>query len=78
MLTHAFTPFSRPLPPDGKSLGDGAGLVGGLEDAPSPRLDAPEELRKAPKGMGPEDQVHMAEGLPDLLRHMGLLHHAAA
>ena len=66
------------LPPDREALGDGAGLVGGVEDAAPAGEDPPEELREPPEGVGPEDQVHVAEGLPELLHVVGLLHHAAA
>ena len=37
-----------------------------------------DHLRELPKGLGAEDQVHVAIGLADLLSHVLLLHHAAA
>ena len=52
-------------------------VVGGKD--PLPRLiDPPEELREAPEGLGPEDQVHVAVGFPHPFRHPRLLGHAAA
>ncbi len=39
---------------------------------------AVEQLREPPQGVGAEDQIHLPVGVLDLLRHVGLLGHAAA
>ena len=62
----------------GDALGDGAGLVGNVEDAPPAGHQAVEQLREPPEGVGAEDQIHLPVGVLDLLRHVGLLGHAAA
>ena len=53
-------------------------LVGNGEDPFFFGIHAVEQLREPPQGLGPEDQVHMAVGGPDLLRHLRPLGHAAA
>ena len=53
-------------------------LVGGGKDPLPGFVDLPQQLRKAPEGLGPEDQIHVAVGLPHPLCHPLLLGHAAA
>ena len=60
------------------ALGDGAGLVGGLEDAAPVGEQGMEHLGELPQGVGAEHQIHVAVGLADLLGDPGLLGHTAA
>ena len=67
-----------PVPAEGDALGHGAGAVPGSEYTLVSGHHLLHKLRETPKLMGAEDQIHHRVGLFDLLRHMGLLHHAAA
>jgi len=60
------------------ALGDGAGLVGNLENAAPAGEQGVDKLGELPQHVGAEHQVHMAEGLFDLVSHVLLLSHAAA
>ena len=66
------------LPGHRQALGDVAGGVGGLKDPLTLVQHLAEQLGELPQDVGAKDQIHMPEGLLDLLRHMGLLHGAAA
>ena len=60
------------------ALGDGAGLVLNGEPPPPVGEQGVNHLRELPQGVGAEDQIHVAVGLPDFLGGLGLLHHAPA
>ena len=60
------------------ALGNGAGLVGDLEDASPAGEQGVDKLGELPQHVGAEHQVHVAEGLFDLVGHVLLLGHAAA
>ena len=60
------------------ALGDGAGLVGDLEDAAPAGEQGVDKFRELPQHVGAEHQVHVAEGLAYLVGHVLLLGHAAA
>ena len=67
-----------PLADHRQALGDAAvGVFGGEHPLPFPQ-HLVQQLRELPQGVGAEDQVHVAEGAADFVRHMGLLHGAAA
>ena len=64
-----------PFPDHRQALGDAAVLLGGGEDPLPGFVNLPKELRKAPQGLGPEDQIHMAVGFLYPLRHPLFLGH---
>ncbi len=62
----------------GDALGHDAVVLLGGEYALVREHDPLQQLREAPELMRPEDEIHHRVGALDLLRHVLLLHHAAA
>ena len=61
-----------------QTLGNASGVVRRLKDPLLLVQHLTQKLREFPQHMGAENQIYVTEGLFDLLRHVGLLHGAAA